>query len=78
MHRYRVEMFDESNDVLICTRDFQFRSEADTYSKNVSTLKGILAKVKVREGDQMETYELIAIGTTIAFWLVVYLIYKST
>ena len=51
MHRYRVEMFDVSNDVLICTRDFQFRSEADTYSKNINTLKGILAKVKVREGD---------------------------
>ena len=49
MYRYRVEIFDVSNDVLICTRDFQFRSEADTYSKNVSTLKGILAKVKVRE-----------------------------
>jgi len=49
MHKYRVEMFDVSNNVLICTRDFQFRPEADTYSKSINTLKGILAKVKVRK-----------------------------
>ncbi len=49
MYRYRVEMFDESNDVLICTRDFQFKPEADTYSKTINNLKGILAKVKVRK-----------------------------
>jgi len=25
----------------------------------------------------METYELISIGTTVAFWFVVYLVYKK-
>jgi len=25
----------------------------------------------------METYELISIGTTVAFWCVVYLVYKN-
>jgi len=49
MYRYRVEMFDKNNMSLICTKDFQFKLEADTYSKTINNLKGILAKVKVRK-----------------------------